>query len=191
MLKKSLLNSKTLQEKKDQNLSPNFLNSVVDSGHSLKFSQLASLLKLSIASLYILFIALFAFNFYVSRQLSKIEASAGELTRLEADYSGVREKAFNIIKKVETYKNLSSQRKLISENVLFVFNQTPAYVTLEDIRFKGDSALILASASSPVHFSYLVSKYLESEEVQSITLQTAALDDNSQKFLVKLEVEFK
>jgi len=126
-------------------------------------------------------------NLKLQSQRKMINQLADEV----GSYSLVVKQAIDIDKKIKFYENTLIQRYVLGDKAHIIFSNLDPTTALSAILITPEKFTMIVEVATPLDFARLVTKYLESDRIASVTIHSADLLANKNVFKVSLEGTYK
>jgi hypothetical protein len=132
-----------------------------------------------------------AANFVVNLKLESQRKMINQLADEVGRYTLVEKQATEIKKRTDFYESTLSKRHLLGDKAQTIFLNIDPTTSLNTISITPEKFTMTIEVLSPLDFAKLVSRYLESGRIASITLRSADLLANKNVFKIVLEGTYK
>ena len=139
----------------------------------------------------ILFGAMLIVNSILNLKLQSQRKIINQLADEVGSYSLVEKQAIDVDKKIKFYENTLSQRYVLGDKAHVIFSNLNSTAVLNAISIAPEKFTMVVEVATPLDFAKLVTKYLESARIASITIHSADLVANKNIFKVSLEGTYK
>lgn len=154
-------------------------------------SEFILIIRKFIVAVSVAFGVMLILNFTVSFMLQYQKGWQSRLVAEIETYSDIEERAKKISDKTVAYKNFLSNRFLISDKVGFVMDNLGSEIELSSFDVNQQGFSISISGKDAIDFTNLIVRYLESDMVAEIIINSASLDKSENIYKVMLRGNFK
>lgn len=153
--------------------------------------KVSRLLKLVIFFISLLFLTMLGINYFFDTQLRLQKMELDISVQQIEEYNDVMLLARDIDRKVTLYKQIKEDRKVLGENLTFVYDSIIEGVTLSELDINVDGFNIKVEGDSAFTLAKLLATFLRGDEVSQLTLKSANLNKERNSFMVELGGVFK
>lgn len=187
------------QEEKQLNQSPNLLNQYASEGYGIASTiddfkssplKLIGYFQKLIVVIQLLFLIVISINYWQDSQIKSLSKELTLMDTLIRSYGPTVKNADVLIRRINRYKTLSTNRKLLSDRLSFV-NANVGDVEINTLTINKDGIKITAEAKSPLSIALLIGNLFKNKDISAVILNSVTLDSAANIFYVNLDVAFK
>jgi hypothetical protein len=143
-----------------------------------------------VSLVFILFLLITFLNYRVGRKIDREVASIEEKTlKAQANTSDLKDLR-EVSDKIDLLREYNAEKVVTSERADLFLNNSPGF-EFTSFGYTKDSVTFSGITDSPLTFSQLAQRYLDSGKVSEILLRSASLDKTEDVFELSMEVIFK
>lgn len=138
------------------------------------------------------FLAVLAYNYKVQKDLVEIENEITQYEQALEEKAKTEETINTILLQTTKYKEIEATRDTYADKINLIYNQLLPQVELVDLVINNPKNIQMEILSQDaLTISLLISKYLESGEIEQIIIRTARLSTRRNEFSAELQIDFK